>query len=109
MAMAMRASVTVSMAADTRGMLSRILRVSRVETSTSRGSTCECAGTSSTSSNVKASGPNLSFMIRPPTEPLARNLKHYTIAYIGRQPPIGGLFGGGIDLPATETYGQTPA
>jgi len=45
MVMASRASVTVSIAADTIGMLRRRVRVSRVEVSTSRGSTWEWAGT----------------------------------------------------------------
>src|SRR3569833_2012717 len=54
-AMARRASVTVSIAADTSGMLSDISRVSRVLSSTSRGSTVEWAGTNGTSSKVSAS------------------------------------------------------
>ena len=54
MAMASRASVTVSMAADTSGMLSAMLRVRRVLRETSRGTTRECAGTSRTSSKVSA-------------------------------------------------------
>ena len=47
--------MTVSMAADTIGIRSAILRVSRVWTSTWAGSTSERCGTSSTSSNVSAS------------------------------------------------------
>ena len=53
-AMARRDSVTVSIAALTIGTFSRILRVSRVLTSTCVGSTVECRGTSRTSSKVSA-------------------------------------------------------
>src|SRR5437660_1096244 len=53
-AIARRDSVTVSIAALTSGTFNRILRVSRVLTSTSVGTTSECRGTSSTSSNVRA-------------------------------------------------------
>src|SRR5436190_6204925 len=53
-AIARRDSVTVSIAALTSGTFRRILRVSRVLTSTSVGSTLECRGTSSTSSKVRA-------------------------------------------------------
>src|SRR5687768_6394353 len=53
-AMAIANSVTVSIAALTRGTFRRMLRVSRVETSTCAGSTVECCGTSSTSSKVRA-------------------------------------------------------
>ena len=55
MVMARRASVTVSMAADSTGRPMRMLRLSWVDRSTSRGSTSERAGTSSTSSKVSAS------------------------------------------------------
>ena len=55
MVMARRASVTVSMAAESTGSPMRMRRVSCVERSTSRGSTPERAGTSSTSSKVSAS------------------------------------------------------
>ena len=54
-AIARRASVTVSIAAETIGMLSSIERVSRVRVETSFGSTCDSAGTSSTSSKVRPS------------------------------------------------------
>ncbi len=50
MAMAIRASVTVSIALDTNGVRSVIRRVSRVEVSTSEGMTSLGAGSSSTSS-----------------------------------------------------------
>ncbi len=53
-AIARRDSVTVSMAAESSGMLSWIDRVRRVERLTSRGRTVEWAGTSSTSSKVSA-------------------------------------------------------
>src|SRR5207249_352140 len=46
--------VTVSIAADTSGTLSGIPRVKRERTSTFRGCTLECRGTSSTSSKVRA-------------------------------------------------------
>src|SRR5712691_4432864 len=55
-AMARAASVTVSMAELTSGMLRRRLLVSSVATSVSRGNTSERAGRSKTSSNVKPSG-----------------------------------------------------
>src|SRR6185503_14194461 len=63
MAIARRESVTVSMAAETRGMFSRMLRVSWVDTSTLLGSTSERAGSRSTSSNVSASGMGPSSML----------------------------------------------
>src|SRR5262249_47039755 len=47
-------SVTVSMAALTSGVLSRMFLVRKVLTSTCVGRTSECCGTSSTSSNVNA-------------------------------------------------------
>src|SRR5688572_2266401 len=53
-AMASEDSVTVSIAALSSGTFRRMLRVSRVETSTCVGSTVECCGTSSTSSKVSA-------------------------------------------------------
>ena len=55
MAIARPDSVTVSMAAEIRGMPSSMVRVRRVRVSTCPGSTEEAAGTSNTSSNVKAS------------------------------------------------------
>src|SRR5580700_2936538 len=55
MVMASRASVTVSMAAETTGKLTRMSRVSWLDRETSRGRTSEYAGTSSTSSKVSAS------------------------------------------------------
>ena len=51
-AIARRASVTVSMADETMGMLRATFRVSRAARFASRGSTLERAGTSNTSSNV---------------------------------------------------------
>src|SRR5579863_3784647 len=61
MAIARRDSVTVSIAAETSGMFSEILRVSCVLVSTSVGRTEDFPGTSSTSSNVKPSviGPSI--------------------------------------------------
>ena len=61
-AMASGASVTVSIAAETMGILSLILREKRVSRETSRGNTSEKAGTSSTSSNVSPSGCTLSLI-----------------------------------------------
>ncbi len=55
MAMAMRASVTVSIAALISGMLSAMVEVSFVRVSACAGSTSEAPGTSNTSSNVRAS------------------------------------------------------
>ena len=52
-AMAMSASVTVSMAAETSGMLRGIVRVKRLTVETSRGCTAEYRGTSRTSSKVR--------------------------------------------------------
>src|SRR5258706_598837 len=54
MAIARRDSVTVSIAAETSGMLSWMLRVSRVLRLTFRGRTLEWAGTRRTSSKVRA-------------------------------------------------------
>src|SRR5215471_16648994 len=58
-ATAMFASVTVSIAEDSSGTRRLMRRVSRPVVSASLGSICECAGSSSTSSKVKAGGPNL--------------------------------------------------
>ena len=55
MAMASRASVTVSMAEDMIGRFSSMSRVSRVLMDTPDGMTSEWPGRSSTSSNVSAS------------------------------------------------------
>src|SRR6202162_1767135 len=55
-AIASRDSVTVSIAADTIGILREIPAVRRVFRSTSRGCTLDRAGRSRTSSNVRASG-----------------------------------------------------
>ena len=52
-AMAISDSVTVSMAAETSGMLREIVRVKRLTVETSRGCTAEYRGTRSTSSNVR--------------------------------------------------------
>src|SRR5947208_1974486 len=54
-AIARRASVTVSMAAETTGIASSIVRVRRVRVETSFGRTRDSAGTRSTSSNVRPS------------------------------------------------------
>src|SRR5262249_46929457 len=59
MATAMLASVTVSMAEDSKGSRSEILLVSLAVVSASLGMSCECAGSSSTSSKVSAGEPNL--------------------------------------------------
>src|SRR4030042_4480588 len=55
MQIAVRDSVTVSMAALTNGIFNRIVRVRCVPISTSLGNTSEKAGTSNTSSKVKRS------------------------------------------------------
>ncbi len=65
-AMARRASVTVSMAADTIGTLREMPFVRRVETSTWEGRTSDFWGTSRTSSKVSASGSRSSIIHRPP-------------------------------------------
>src|SRR6516165_1351279 len=54
-AMAIRASVTVSMAAATIGMFREIVRVMRDLSSVSDGNTSDSAGRSNTSSKVRAS------------------------------------------------------
>jgi len=54
MAIAISDSVTVSIAAETSGRLSGMPRVKRERTSTLRGCTLECRGTSRTSSKVRA-------------------------------------------------------
>ena len=54
MEIAISASVTVSMAAEMKGMPSLMLGVSHAETSTMSGVTSEYSGTSRTSSNVSA-------------------------------------------------------
>lgn len=74
-AMARRASLTVSMAADSSGILTRMLREIRVLRLTSRGRTLECAGTSSTSSKVSAS-----WITRMTTFPTSKN-----VLYAGRR------------------------
>ena len=61
----MRASVTVSIAAETTGDSSTIVRVSRAAVETSFGSTDDSAGTSSTSSNVSPSFANFSGSVLP--------------------------------------------
>ncbi len=61
MAIAIFASVTVSMAEATTGRFSAIERVMWVRISTSEGSTSDRPGLSSTSSKVKASGRELPF------------------------------------------------
>ena len=58
MAMASRASVTVSMADDRIGILTEIERVTREETSASPGITFEAPGRISTSSKVSAMAPS---------------------------------------------------
>ena len=55
-AIASRDSVTVSIAALAIGTFSWMLRVNRLVTSTWLGTTFECRGTRSTSSNVSAVG-----------------------------------------------------
>ncbi len=59
-AIAMRASVTVSIAAETTGTSRTIVRVSRVAVETAFGSTDDSAGTSRTSSKVRPSLANFS-------------------------------------------------
>ena len=62
-AIASAASVTVSIGADSSGMFRRMCCVRRLEVSTSRGTTEERAGTSSTSSKVIPSPMILSCMV----------------------------------------------
>ena len=63
MAIAISDSVTVSIPALITGIFKVMFRVKRVETSTSLGSTSECAGTKRTSSKVSPFFPNLSSLI----------------------------------------------
>src|ERR1700722_10168795 len=65
MAMARRASVTVSMAEATIGIFSAILRERQVRVSVCVGSTEDLPGRSRTSSNVKASGMGPSIIKTP--------------------------------------------
>ncbi len=65
MQIAVRCSVTVSIAAEASGMESEISRVNCVETSVRAGTTSEAAGTRRTSSNVRPSRTRLSFMRLP--------------------------------------------
>ena len=67
MAMAIRASVTVSMAEETSGTFSVIRRVRRAVVSASPGITTECAGSSRTSSKVRAGGANLPTSLMTPS------------------------------------------
>ena len=72
MATARLASVTVSMAAETSGMFSRMALVSSVVVSTCWGWTVEWAGSSDTSSKVRARG-GISSSIRVSYEALNNN------------------------------------
>src|SRR3569832_2388377 len=85
-AMARRASVTVSIAADTSGMLSDISRVSRVLSSTSRGSTVEWARTNSTSSKVSASSTTRSMGGRQPKKKKTKMACHYMASVYSGKP-----------------------
>jgi hypothetical protein len=60
MAIAIRASVTVSMAEDSSGTRRVMLRESRLEVSTSLGTTSDASGSSSTSSKVRPTIANFS-------------------------------------------------
>ena len=71
-ATAIRASVTVSIAADSSGTRTEISRVSREVVSTSDGTTSVSCGRSRTSSNVSASGASLSGSFRSSTGPCYR-------------------------------------
>ena len=68
MAIAVRDSVTVSIAALMSGMLRRIWRVSCVLQSASRGRKSDSAGTSSTSSKVSPSGMSYVNIVRTSDE-----------------------------------------
>src|ERR1700677_5072785 len=65
MAMARRASVTVSMAAATMGMFNEILRERQVRVSACAGRIEDLPGNSSTSSKVSASGMGPSIIYSP--------------------------------------------
>ena len=63
MQIAMRASVTVSMAEDRSGILRAMERVTLVRVSAVEGSTEEAAGTSRTSSKVRASRISIGYLL----------------------------------------------
>jgi hypothetical protein len=73
MAIAMRASVTVSIAELSNGMFMEIERVTRVRVSAVDGKTEDAPGTSSTSSKVRASRISISY--------LARGVVHLAVSY----------------------------
>jgi hypothetical protein len=75
MAIAIGASVTVSIAAETSGMFNQILRVSLVAVLTEAGKTWLYAGTSSTSSKASASSIR-AFAASTNSEAMAEHL-HY--------------------------------
>src|SRR5476651_2412436 len=112
-AIASRPSVTVSMAADSRGIFREILRVTCVFRLVSRGRTLENAGTRSTSSNVSA------FWIRRMANPMGakpnytdsspdfhcpnsslRGVPHFLPQFtgLGRQGDLPRRFGFSLDL-----------
>ena len=70
-AIAIRASVTVSIALDTSGTRSRSLRVIRVLVSASLGISSEWAGKSSTSSKVRPTGENFGVSVMMPSRLVA--------------------------------------
>ena len=72
-------SVTVSIAAETIGIASGRLRVSRVAVETSLGRTCDSAGTSRTSSKVRPSRANLSSSVEEPLDPSDFDLRQLEI------------------------------
>src|SRR3954447_22419326 len=84
-AIAIRASVTVSIALDSKGVRRRSDRQSRVEVSTSLGITSDAAGDSSTSSNVSPSRAN--FGGRPPSSEEKPGVASITPTREGRKAP----------------------
>src|ERR1044071_7003337 len=97
MAMARRASVTVSIADDSTGTCKAMDLVTREETSTSFGSTLEAAGLISTSSKVSATAPSGNCLLSAwgcPSgigQPLRKAGGSTRESRANRPPPVGGL------------------
>src|SRR3989339_1151114 len=93
MAMAMSDSVTVSMAAVSRGTLSEMRAVSRVLTEVSLGSTADRAGISRTSSNVSPRLPKrsaISPLLFPDQDCAAGLAGHHAAVALDLDEPLGG-------------------
>ncbi len=87
--MAIPASVTVSIAAETRGMRSSTDRVKRVAVETSFGRTCDSAGSSSTSSKVRPFACELGLERQQSLDPAELEIRMHLL----RQVPMNGSSG----------------